>query len=206
MLQSGSFVITNASVSVTSSPPNARAPVEHLEQHAAEGPDVGALVDRLASRLLGGHVGGGAENRAGHGHRRRRERRRRRHVRATRDTACAFDCRSPVAPPSVAAAPCRSEAADRVDELRDAEIENLHRPVRTKLDVGRLQIAMHDPLCVGRLARFGDLPRDRQRFVERQSTLLDALRERLDLRPARARARESAPARAGRTGVDSSKP
>ena len=40
---------------------------EHLEQHDAEGPDVGALVDRLAAGLLGGHVGSGAEDQAGGG-------------------------------------------------------------------------------------------------------------------------------------------
>ena len=39
-----------------------RASGEHLEQHAAKRPDVGALVDRLAARLLRTHVGGGAEN------------------------------------------------------------------------------------------------------------------------------------------------
>ena len=37
---------------------------QHFEQHAAERPDVGALVDRLAARLLGTHVGGGAEDHA----------------------------------------------------------------------------------------------------------------------------------------------
>ena len=40
---------------------------QHLEQHDTEGPDVGALVDRLAPRLLGRHVGGGAEDDPGRG-------------------------------------------------------------------------------------------------------------------------------------------
>ena len=35
---------------------------EHLEQHGAERPDVGAAIDRLAARLLGAHVGRGAQN------------------------------------------------------------------------------------------------------------------------------------------------
>ena len=42
-----------------------RAAREALEQHAAERPDVGAPVDRLAARLLGAHVGGGAEDHPG---------------------------------------------------------------------------------------------------------------------------------------------
>ena len=37
---------------------------EHLVEHAAERPDVGALVDGLAARLLGTHVGGRAEDHA----------------------------------------------------------------------------------------------------------------------------------------------
>ena len=40
---------------------------EALEQHAAERPDVAAPVHRRAARLLGAHVGGGAEDDAGHG-------------------------------------------------------------------------------------------------------------------------------------------
>ena len=35
---------------------------QHLVEDAAKGPDVGALVDRPAARLLGAHVGRGAEN------------------------------------------------------------------------------------------------------------------------------------------------
>ena len=37
---------------------------QHLVEHAAERPDVGALVDALTARLLRAHVGGGAEDRA----------------------------------------------------------------------------------------------------------------------------------------------
>ena len=48
---------------------------QHFVQHTAKCPDVGALVDRLPSRLLRTHVGRRAEDgpflRAAHGHRRR---------------------------------------------------------------------------------------------------------------------------------------
>ena len=37
---------------------------QHLVEHAAERPDVGAPIDRLAARLFGAHVAGRAENQA----------------------------------------------------------------------------------------------------------------------------------------------
>jgi hypothetical protein len=40
--------------------------------------------------------------------------------------------------------------------------------VRRQSDVRGLQIAMDDPLLVRRLERVGDLPRDRERLVDRQ--------------------------------------
>ena len=66
-VQSGSVFSTAASTSLTVSPSKSRRPRQHLEEHDAEGPDVGALVDRLAARLLGRHVGRGAEDQAGRG-------------------------------------------------------------------------------------------------------------------------------------------
>ena len=60
-VQSGSRSMTAASVSVVVAPPKAATAGEHLVEHAAERPDVGALVDRLTARLLGTHVGRGAE-------------------------------------------------------------------------------------------------------------------------------------------------
>ena len=55
-VQSGSRSRIAAMVSETVSPANAQAAGQHLVQHAAERPDVGALVDRLAARLLRTHV------------------------------------------------------------------------------------------------------------------------------------------------------
>ena len=51
-------------------------PGEHLEQHAAERPDVGAAIDGLAARLLGAHVRRRAEDHADARHRRAGDRRR----------------------------------------------------------------------------------------------------------------------------------
>ena len=57
-------------------------------------------------------------------------------------------------------------------------------PSGAHLDVGGLQVAMDDALLVRGFERLGDLPRDRQRFVERQRPARDALGERRRLRPA----------------------
>ena len=55
--QAGSRSRMRAMESETESQANARSPGQHLEQHAAEGPDVGPLVDGKPPRLLGAHVG-----------------------------------------------------------------------------------------------------------------------------------------------------
>ena len=60
----GSSLMIAASTSVMSSACERRSPGQHFVEHAAERPDVGALVDRLAARLLGAHVGRGAKNHA----------------------------------------------------------------------------------------------------------------------------------------------
>ena len=51
-------------------------------------------------------------------------------------------------------------------------------PSGADLDVRRLQIAMDDALLVRGFERFGDLLRDRQRLVERDRALRDAVGER----------------------------
>ena len=63
--------------------------------------------------------------------------------------------------------------------LRQPEVEHLDRAVRRDLDVGRLEIAMDDALLVRGVERVRDLPRDRQRLVERQRPLRHAIGERL---------------------------
>ena len=51
-------------------------------------------------------------------------------------------------------------------------------PSGAHLDVGRFQIAMNDPLLVGRFERLRDLLRDRQRLVERNRPACDAIGQR----------------------------
>ena len=119
----------------------ARTPAagQHLEQHAAERPDVRALVDGQPARLFGTHVGGGAED----------------------------DALARAAAPSIVG-DCegrRAIASCRSSSLRQPEVEHLDDAVRRDLDVGRLEIAMDDAPLVRRFERVGDLPRDRQRLV-----------------------------------------
>ena len=115
---------------------------QHLEQDDAEGPDVGAPVDRLAPRLLGGHVGGRAEDEAGRGAG-LGEGRRLRQV-------------GPDWRPSRVAGP----------GLGETEVEHLDLPVRRHLDVRRLEVAVDDALLVRLLERLGDLLRDGDRLVD----------------------------------------
>ena len=56
-----------------------------------------------------------------------------------------------------------------------------HRAVRPDLDIRGLEIAMNDPLLVRRLERLSNLTRDRQRLIERDRPLRDAVRERRPL-------------------------
>ena len=49
--------------------------------------------------------------------------------------------------------------------LREAEVEDLHHPVRRDLDVGGLQVAVDNPFFVGDVEGLGDLPRDAQRVT-----------------------------------------
>ena len=127
-----------------------RAPArEHFEQHAAEGPDVGALVDGLAARLLGAHVGGGAENDA--------------------------DARGRERQGGGVDRVDRAVRSPRVERFRQTEVEHLHGAIGPHLHVGRFQIAMDDAFLVRGGEGLGDLVRDGERFVEWEGTSLDRL-------------------------------
>ena len=115
---------------------------EHLEHDDAEGPDVGASIDRSSPRLLGRHVGRRAEDEAGL-RRVHRERRRHRGV--------------------------RTRSGRRIQRFREPEIEHLDGAVVAYLDVRRFEIAMDDALVVRDFERFGNLASDRQRFVDAES-------------------------------------
>ena len=69
-------------------------------------------------------------------------------------------------------------AGPRIERLRQAKVQHLHGAVGPHLDVRRLQIAVDDPLLVRGFERLGDLPRDRQRFIERNRPSRDAIGER----------------------------
>ena len=135
-----------------------RAPAgEHLEDDTAQRPDVGAPVHALATRLLGAHVGGAAENDA------RLRRRRRRHGRRHRER-----CRGSV----------RSSHIAWFSQLGETEVQHLHTAIGAELDVGRLQVPVNDAAVVGGFKRLRNLARDRQRLVKGHRSLLDAIRER----------------------------
>src|SRR6185436_20842951 len=85
-------------------------PGEHLEKHATKRPDIRSLVDRLPSGLLWAHVGSCSEDHAEARESRRRESR---------------DIRG-----------IGRQRTRRFEGLRESEIENLDRPVRSELDVG----------------------------------------------------------------------
>ena len=135
--QSGSRSRIFAIVSETVSPGNGDAPGQHLVEHAAERPDVGALVDRLATRLLGAHVGGGADDSAS--------------APPSRRTRCVASGRA---------------TSHRRRRPWPGRSPGPYDAVRRDLDVGGLQVAVDDPLFVRDLERLGDLPRDGQRFAE----------------------------------------
>ena len=134
--------------------------VEHLEQHDTERPDVGTLVDGLATRLLGRHVGSRAEDEA------------------SRSSRCGRGWATE------RGLPPEPEAGSSRVRLGEAEVQDLDLAVRRHLDVGGLEVAVDDALLVGFLQGLRDLPRDRQRLLDRKS--VRASGARAGLRPPRA--------------------
>ena len=124
-------------------------PRQHLVKHDTKRPDISALIDRLAARLLRTHVRGcphdHAHLRGGGGQRRG----------LTRITFRSW-----------------------IQCLGQPEVQHLHRPVVAYLDVGRFQIAVDDACFMRGFESFGDLLGDGERLVEWDQPLLDPIRER----------------------------
>ena len=57
-----------------------------------------------------------------------------------------------------------ADAIDSGERFGETEIEHLDGAIRPHLDVGGLEITMHDPLLMRRLERVGDLLRDGERL------------------------------------------
>jgi hypothetical protein len=65
----------------------------------------------------------------------------------------------------------------RLDRLRQSEVEHLDGAVGTDLDVGRLEVSMHDAEIVRRFQRVGGLARDLKGFINWKRTLVKAIRQ-----------------------------
>ena len=68
-----------------------------------------------------------------------------------------------------------------LQRLREAEVQHLHRAVGSQLHIRGLEIAVDDPLLVGGFERFGDLPRNRERFLDGNRSKCDAIGKRWSL-------------------------
>jgi hypothetical protein len=66
-------------------------------------------------------------------------------------------------------------------DLGEAKVEYLHDAIESHLDVGWFQIPVNDALLVGRFEGLGQLPRNRQRLIDRNRTSCEAIRERRPL-------------------------
>ena len=157
---------TEAMTSEISSPLNARWPVSISNSTTPNAQMSARLSTLLPARLLGSHVRGRAENHPGLRHRGRRHRRRRRvtfaGARAGPEASIAF------------ASPKSS---------------TLTVPSRADLDVRGFEIAMNDALLVRGFERLGDLLRDGQRLIERESRLARSAATDRRPRPVPSRAR-----------------
>ncbi len=112
---------------------------EHFEQHNAESPDVGALIDRFPARLLGRHIGGCSQNHAGLGRK------------GERGRVAGYGAR-------------RGDGG--FGGFRQTEIQQLHDTVGRDLDVRRLEIAMDHAFLMCGLQTGGDLARVGDRHID----------------------------------------
>ena len=153
-LQSGSERTTAASVSVMSSPGNARLPV-NISNNTVPNAQMSARLSTVLPRACSGDMyPGRAQDHPGL---RRLQRQRRGHGQPGRHRACGLH------------------------RLREAEVEHLHRAVSANLDIRGLQIAMDDALLMRRFQRLSDLFCDGQSFINRDRAARDALREVITL-------------------------
>ena len=113
---------------------------DRLEEHAAERPDVRALVCLLTSSLLRAHVGRGPHDDPDRG-----------------STACESGGGRQIADRLVG---CK--------RFREAKVENFNPPFGCDLDVRRLQVTMHNTRRVRRFERFRDLVEDRNGLFDRE--------------------------------------
>ena len=115
---------------------------QHLKHHHAEGPDVGPLVDGLASRLFRAHVRRGPEDDPGFG-------------RLAGHGGGVGELRG-----------AAGRACLGVEGLGQAEVEYLDLTFGRHFDVGGLEVAMHDALLVRGLQPFRDLFRENAGFID----------------------------------------
>ena len=111
-------------ISVGAPPVNGIRPVAQLEQHDAEREQIGAVIDRMAERLLRRHVRDRAQHHPGH-----------------RDLRLGH----------------LGGAAAILDELGEAEVEDLDQAALGAHQVRALDVAVDDAARVRLVERFGDL-------------------------------------------------
>ena len=126
----------------------------HLVEHHPEGEEVGAGVHLLAPRLLGRHVGHGPQRRA---------RARRELVGGHRGAE-----RRLADPPAL-------------EELGEAEVEDLGLPALGEEEVGGLDVPVNDALAVGGLEGVGHVDGDLHDLLDRERAAGEAALERLPL-------------------------
>ena len=147
--QSGSFSEIAATVSVGVSPSNGILPVS-ISTARSRTPTRRALVHGFATRLLGDMYAAVP--------------------RMTPASVGADSARSATASDRLGAASSRTTC--------EAKVQYLHRAIRLQLDIRWLEVTVDDAVFVRRLERLRDLSCDRQRLIERDGALLNAIGKR----------------------------